>query len=99
MTADFKAKKLTEFVPETERDPPKPKTEYKVYNERKVKSLMETGRINYLQNTMMMMIDVLTLSILDCGYSDQLFYSTLQITLTGLPFRRWQRRYLIFFVA
>ena len=34
MTADFKAKKLTEFVPETERVPPK--AEYKVYNERQV---------------------------------------------------------------
>ena len=34
MTADFKAKKLTEFVPETERV--EPKVEYKVYNERQV---------------------------------------------------------------
>jgi hypothetical protein len=32
MTADFKAKKLTEFVPETERV--EPKVDYKVYNER-----------------------------------------------------------------
>ena len=92
MTADFKAKKLTEFVPETERDPPKPKSEYKVYSERQVNILMETGRINYLQNTMLMMIDVITLSILDGGYSDRLFSSTLQITLTGLPSQRWQRR-------
>ena len=92
MTADFKAKKLTEFVPETERDPPKPKSEYKVYSERQVNILMETGRINNLQHTMLMMIDVLTLAILDGGYSDQLFSSTLLITLTGLPSQRWQRR-------
>ena len=94
MTADFKAKKLTEFVPETERVP-KPKTEYKVYNERQVpkKSLIEIGRQNYQQSTMMMMTDVvLTLFISDGGYWDQLFCSTLQITLTGLPSQRWQKR-------
>ena len=47
MTADFKAKKLIEFVPETERV--QPKAEYKVYNERQVikQNLIEIGRLNY----------------------------------------------------
>ena len=50
MTADFKAKKLTEFVPETERDPPKPKTEYKVYNESDESDHDSDGLIEEIKN-------------------------------------------------
>ena len=89
MTADFKAKKLTEFVPETERV--EPKVEYKVYNERQVGMEFDVEWQNPL-SAATLMIHVITLLIVDGGYWVQLFCSTLQIMLIGSPSQRWQKK-------
>ena len=93
MTADFKAKKLTENVQEndTEANEAKHKVSYTTYSERWV--LIPNWMWTWFDSCLRQNIHIRTLLFPDGGYLEPSFCSILQTMLTGSHSPQWQKRW------
>ena len=93
MTADFKAKKLTENVQEndTEANEAKHKVSYTTYSERWV--LIPNWMWTWFDSCLKQNIHIRTLLFPDGGYLEPSFCSILQTMLTGSHSPQWQKRW------